>query len=230
MGNIMRKSALNLLAAAALVACASQANALESVSFPGFAHGSQTVGYTLTAPNITASGSANAGGFLTSLNGGTSFTTYCVDLYHSISMEPTYTDYSVVSGASYAFATPNPTNASANANLGKLFAAGHAVNNAQTEAAFQLAVWEITYETSGSFNLMSGDASFTGNSATLSLAQSWLDGLQGVGSASALTVLSSPTHQDVVYTTPVPEPETYALMLAGLMGIGFVAKRRQAKR
>jgi hypothetical protein len=30
-----------------------------------------------------------------------------------------------------------------------------------------------------------------------------------------------------VYATPVPEPETYAMMLAGLGALGFLARRRK---
>ena len=33
--------------------------------------------------------------------------------------------------------------------------------------------------------------------------------------------------QDQLYLAPVPEPETYAMLLAGLGLIGFVAKRRR---
>jgi hypothetical protein len=32
----------------------------------------------------------------------------------------------------------------------------------------------------------------------------------------------------VTQTTPVPEPETYAMLLAGLLFVGFVARRRQS--
>jgi hypothetical protein len=32
-----------------------------------------------------------------------------------------------------------------------------------------------------------------------------------------------------IATAPVPEPETYALMLAGLAGVGFMARRRKAR-
>ena len=35
--------------------------------------------------------------------------------------------------------------------------------------------------------------------------------------------------RDLVPTTPVPEPETYAMLLAGLGLMGFVARRRQRK-
>jgi hypothetical protein len=35
--------------------------------------------------------------------------------------------------------------------------------------------------------------------------------------------------QDQLYLQPIPEPETYAMMLAGLGLIGFVANRRRRK-
>ena len=50
----------------------------------------------------------------------------------------------------------------------------------------------------------------------------WLNNGSQVPSYSNLTLFA----RDVV-TTPVPEPETYALVLAGLGAIGFVAKRRR---
>lgn len=40
--------------------------------------------------------------------------------------------------------------------------------------------------------------------------------------------LSSASGVAVFQTSAVPEPETFALMLAGLMGVGFVARRRRA--
>lgn len=51
----------------------------------------------------------------------------------------------------------------------------------------------------------------------------WLNNGGNVPDFSNVTLFA----RDVV-TTPVPEPETYALLLAGLGVIGFMAKRRKA--
>ena len=50
----------------------------------------------------------------------------------------------------------------------------------------------------------------------------WLNNGGNVPNYSNLTLFV----RDVV-VTPVPEPETYALMLAGLAAVGFIARRRK---
>lgn len=213
----------SLLVAALALAGTSQAHA-DSVLFTGFAHGSETVNFSLTAPNIAVSGGGSAGGIATSLNGGSSFETYCVDLYQHIAFGTTYTDYSA----------PNTThtfqNTLAYADLGRLYATAGAILDSVHEAAFQIAVWEIAYETTGAYNLANGSATFSGGSAAssgaLTLASGWLSTLTN-GAHPSIAVLESREHQDMIYA-PVPEPESWALLAGGLAAISFVAKRRKA--
>ena len=44
------------------------------------------------------------------------------------------------------------------------------------------------------------------------------------------TAISPPLLGLTMVTAPVPEPSTYALMLAGLMGVGWIARRRRTVR
>ena len=214
----MRSTALKLLAlASSLIAPLAHA---DDVTFAGYANGSQTVTYSLSGLNPIATGTVRAGGFSTSLNGGPSFETYCVDLFHFIGFGVTYSDYSAP-GTSHAFVNPR-----AYTDLGRLYSTAGLVNTPTLEAAFQIAVWEIAYEAALPYALGTGDATFANASdpGALTQASFWLTHLSATG--VGIGVLESRNHQDVI--TPVPEPETYALMLAGLGALGWMQRRRKA--
>ena len=196
------------------------------VTFTGFAHGSESVSFQLFAPNVATSGSVSAGGFATVLNGGPSFVTYCVDVYQHIGFGALYPEYTGP-GTSHVFIDDR-----AYADLGRLYEVAGVVDTSVEEAAFQIAVWEIAYETTaGPYSLASGAAQFSGGTASssgaLTLASTWLASL-GAGPGRAISVLESPDHQDVIYA-PVPEPANLALMVAGLVAAGGVARRRRSQ-
>lgn len=211
---------------AAAVAALSSPVWADTVDFFGYAHDSQSVHYELASPNQVKSGDADAGGFLTSLNGSPTFTSYCIDLYQTIAFtDPAYSGYT--QNNAHVF-----TNAAAYGNLGRLFAKYFSsVDTSQEEAAFQIAVWEIAYENSGAaYNLGTGAAMFSGGTAAssgaLTLAQNWLDDLGST--AVAPSIYESSDHQDIVFS-PIPEPSTVSLMFAGMLGIGAIARRRVSR-
>jgi len=170
-----------------------------------------------------ASGTVNAGGFATILNGSPSFVSYCVDLYQHIAFGTLYSNYTAP-GTTHAFA-----NNRAYADLGRLDASAGVVDTSIEEAAFQIAVWEIAYETTpGAYALGSGAASFSGGSAAggaLGLASTWLSGL-GNDAGRSISVIESTEHQDVIFA-PVPEPSSYMLMLAGLLATVEISRRKR---
>ncbi|MFN6993343.1 MAG: PEP-CTERM sorting domain-containing protein [Aquincola tertiaricarbonis] len=90
--------------------------------------------------------------------------------------------------------------------------------------AFQLALWELTGGSSASV------FTYVDPAGAQSTALAWLTTVRADNDPFAqkytLTQWSNATYQDVLQATPVPEPETYALMLAGLGAVGLLARRR----
>jgi len=224
----MRLAPLTSVALACGLALAAEARA-DNVTFTGFAHGAETVNFSVSYPDPAknASGYVWAGGFAT-VDGPASFVSYCVDLYQHIGFGELYTEYGSP-GTGHVFA-----NNRAYADLGRLYSVAGVVDTSVKEAAFQIAVWEIAYETTdGPYSLGGvGTASFYGGTAdgtgALSLASQWLAGL-GAGAVQGVNVIESGLHQDMV-TSSVPEPSTYMLMIAGLLAGVEISrrKRRQA--
>jgi hypothetical protein len=98
------------------------------------------------------------------------------------------------------------------------------------QAALNQAIfWEILNEDSGSYSFSTGDfkISSTGRDAALSFDFNLLNSADAHRSVY-VTALTNSTYQDLLTVSAVPEPSTYALMLAGLAGVGFLARRRRA--
>jgi hypothetical protein len=158
-----------------------------------------------------------------------SFMAWCIDIYDNMQSA----NYTLVNGDAFVPSSHVPLTATRILALERLASNDLAlVNNAQTSSAFQLAVWEIMAENSGSYGLSTGNFTAFGNSVpgVLTLADSWLANLGTAAPSMELYVWRADVQgstQDLAVFAPIPEPGTYALLLAGLTLIGFTARRRK---
>jgi len=249
-------TAKRVLLAAAVAATfgLAQTAMADTIRHDGLAFGSAGA-FTLNDSTPTALGplTGSAGAMNnTNLSGptypaGTSFMAWCLDAFTPLLNT---TDYTLQSGGSFysgasayiatdltrlaSYVFDNTTPAFSNAG----FAGG--ANATIQSSAFQLAVWEIVNDSggTGSYNITSGDFNVSsGDAGTLALSNNWLSvvnsGSYAISQDLGVWVQNCSggnCTQDLgVFTSMIPEPETYAMLLAGLGLMGFVARRRKQK-
>ena len=158
-----------------------------------------------------------------------SFNTWCVDITHWLQTGTvTYT----LGSATELTGVFGATRVS---DLTKLVNEQYSkVNDQTTSAAFQLATWAIMFGTAdqnGLFSLNSSTFSTSSGITGGAQAQDWLDHLGTAANTGNYKISyfyqPVPGSQNLIALTPVPEPETYAMLMAGLGLIGFVARRRK---
>jgi hypothetical protein len=220
------RSVMTVLALAA----ASPAFAADPVTvvLGGFKHGSKEA--TITN-NGTLIGTYGAGEYLGTLNG-QSFSTFCTDVYQSVSFGPTYTYDPLTSDQTKQLWGNVPYNPNSYSLVSKLFTTAYSsVNNSTTSAAFQYALWELLFEKSGNYTIGSnGNFWLTGtNTDATTQANAWLNSLSSATEGYSVQSLFSGARQDLVIATPVPEPQTYALALVSLGIVAGYARRKRDK-
>jgi hypothetical protein len=222
------------LAVAALL-CA-QAAAAHTLRYDGPMYAPYSGAFTINdnppAPSISRT--VSAGGFkMTDTSGpapaaGTSFMAWCVDIYGTLTSSTAYT---LKTGEQfYGVGSSNVTSLERLAS----YAFDHwtGADNVAS-AAFQLAVWEVVTESAKTYSLSSDNFTVTGGDmGTRNLADSWLaqvnagtyaiDQTLGVWQKGA-----GSTTQNLAVFAPIPEPQTYTMLIAGLGLMAFVARRRR---
>jgi hypothetical protein len=224
----IRKLAISTALAGALMLGSVANAAVLTLEFSGFKNGFRTGTINVGASTIN---NAAAGLFVfdvTNIDGDppidifNQLMAFCLEA--NVGLEDP-ADYDLVGAASYF------NNATTFGLVQQLFSKHFGdTGTRDTDAAFQLALWEIIYD-SNNLDLSTGNFSATGFSSALGIAAGWLANLGSGDSYSGLWALQAPgvnvrnVSQDLI-TWQVPEPATLALLGIGLIGFGAMRRRQ----
>ena len=198
-----------------------------------------SVTYNGVSPSKSVSLSKNSGGTysnytagLNNLTGAVSnqsdlrgaFTAFCIDINQTISNGNSYTDFNTTALQSAPIPT-SPMGAAKADQISQLWYNGRSIlSSSDSYAAFQVAIWEIVNDTGLS---LSGGTFRAASGSVRTLAQGYLDKIDGIGGRTSLFAIASPSTQDfVVPTALVPAPAAAGL---GLLGLGMASRRNRRK-
>lgn len=237
-----RISALCLVSVAALASSAIGATTIEAtytIPFNVYSFGLQSGANSETGGAVVING-LRTGGANDTFNASiaTAFTTFCVEVGESVQVGvapfgsggPTPYTHNVTTllGSTTnagGFSGPATFDAVRTANMQRLFGnfyPGTVQSDPTYSAAFQLAVWEIAFDTNLDIFSGAGLTITGGDGASMSLAQTFLNVVAADTSyGTELYLLSSSGAQDLI--TIVPTPGSIALLGIG----GLMAARRR---
>jgi hypothetical protein len=189
--------------------------------------------------------SATAGGFYVKDSGNNKFTAWCLDIYHWLQLPYAYK----VKGANDTpFTNTNAVNLVVTgrlANIKTLFEVNYStlkLSDNDHSAGFQLALWELVYETSPlSFGVNNGNGTFFASSASVGVIEKANDFLGNLNKAitqsykftfyeSAEAVAGKSRSQNLVSATPIPLPPAALLFGGAVLGLGYLSRRRKAAK
>jgi len=180
---------------------------------------------TVTISNDGSSLSAKAGGFR--LNDGVNdLIAWCLDISHYLSLPGDY----ITTGSPFSNSEGlDPTQKS---NVENLFKTGYSqdiLSNKDASAGFQLALWELVYETASDFDVTSGGFYASATTAALNAANGFLDNLgNAISQELAFTYYESTEGgQNLVSATPVPLPAAVLFLGSGLAGLFWAGRRKK---
>ena len=148
--------------------------------------------------------------------------TYCVDLFHDLTGNGhyNYADFTKDGNGNTISDPAKLAHIVAIANWGfDQWAQGHGL----AAAAAQIAIWSVEYNIGATVN----DPTEAGYFNTL--VANGFNYTDGHGIRALVPDPYGTTQEMIVQTAAVPEPSTWAMMILGFCGIGFMAYRRKSK-
>jgi len=225
----MRVKELVAATAVAVVMAGGAAASTIKVDYQGnTAHGSYgKATVTLTAPGkLPVANPVSAGAFALNADSLGDFAAWCLDLATTMTPGKNYT----VTDSPFS---GNSLSEKVIGNIQKLFNTAYAaldLNENAESAGFQLALWELVYETGNKFDVSKGKFKASGDTAAVNFANGLLKGLDGDATQNyEMTFLQSKHSQNLVTANvaPIPLPAAGFLMLGALGGLGLAARKRR---